>query len=127
MNKKYLFFSILGKKSLKKLVIALLFSLILGLINSKCDHVTVHARKGWLSGLDPKQNRTIPPLKYNIVYDLKKDFSGYIYNAKGLYLLSEIDDEDIFLTLLTGTRGTGIRKVRFRPLRSASIGSFCVA
>ncbi|MBL01200.1 MAG: hypothetical protein CL774_01735 [Chloroflexi bacterium] len=35
-------------------------------------------------------------------YDLKKDFSGYIYNSKGLYLLSEIDDEDpnidVFIT-----------------------------
>jgi tRNA-dihydrouridine synthase A len=33
----------------------------------------VHARKAWLDGLDPKQNRTIPPLRYDIVHQLKRD------------------------------------------------------
>jgi len=35
---------------------------------------SVHARKAWLQGLSPKQNRTVPPLRYNDVYRLKKDF-----------------------------------------------------
>ncbi|EFM88531.1 tRNA dihydrouridine(20/20a) synthase DusA [Actinobacillus pleuropneumoniae] len=34
----------------------------------------VHARKAWLSGLSPKQNREIPPLDYERVYQLKRDF-----------------------------------------------------
>lgn len=34
----------------------------------------VHARKAWLSGLSPKQNREIPPLDYERVYRLKRDF-----------------------------------------------------
>lgn len=34
----------------------------------------VHARKAWLSGLSPKQNREIPPLDYECVYQLKRDF-----------------------------------------------------
>lgn len=34
----------------------------------------VHARKAWLNGLSPKQNREVPPLKYDMVYQLKKDF-----------------------------------------------------
>lgn len=34
----------------------------------------VHARKAWLKGLSPAQNRTIPPLKYEYVYQLKRDF-----------------------------------------------------
>lgn len=34
----------------------------------------IHARKAFLSGLNPKQNRTVPPLKYSWVFDLKKDF-----------------------------------------------------
>ena len=34
----------------------------------------VHARKAWLSGLSPKENREIPPLDYDRVYQLKKDF-----------------------------------------------------
>ena len=33
----------------------------------------VHARKAWLEGLDPKQNRTIPPLRYDLVHQLKHD------------------------------------------------------
>lgn len=34
----------------------------------------VHARKAWLDGLSPKQNREIPPLKYDMVYQLKRDY-----------------------------------------------------
>ncbi len=34
---------------------------------------SVHARKAWLEGLDPKQNRTIPPLRYEMVHQLKQD------------------------------------------------------
>lgn len=39
-----------------------------------CRSVTVHARKAWLSGLSPKENRTIPPLQYDKVYQLKQDY-----------------------------------------------------
>lgn len=39
-----------------------------------CDRFTVHARKAWLSGLSPKQNRTVPPLRYEEVYRLKRMF-----------------------------------------------------
>ncbi|WP_417354598.1 tRNA dihydrouridine(20/20a) synthase DusA [Gallaecimonas pentaromativorans] len=39
-----------------------------------CDTFIVHARKAWLSGLSPKENREIPPLDYPRVYQLKKDF-----------------------------------------------------
>ncbi|GEM46458.1 tRNA dihydrouridine(20/20a) synthase DusA [Deinococcus cellulosilyticus] len=39
-----------------------------------CTSFTVHARKAWLSGLSPKENREIPPLRYDVVYQLKKDF-----------------------------------------------------
>jgi tRNA-dihydrouridine synthase A len=34
---------------------------------------SVHARKAWLEGLDPKQNRTIPPLRHELVHQLKRD------------------------------------------------------
>jgi tRNA-dihydrouridine synthase A len=37
-----------------------------------CQFFIVHARKAWLSGLSPKENREIPPLRYDWVYDLKK-------------------------------------------------------
>lgn len=39
-----------------------------------CDTFIVHARKAWLSGLSPKENREIPPLRYDVVYQLKQDF-----------------------------------------------------
>ena len=39
-----------------------------------CRSFTIHARKAWLSGLSPKQNREVPPLRYEVVYDLKRDF-----------------------------------------------------
>jgi tRNA-dihydrouridine synthase A len=39
-----------------------------------CDVFIVHARKAWLQGLSPKENREIPPLNYPWVYRLKQDF-----------------------------------------------------
>lgn len=39
---------------------------------SGCDHFIVHARKAILSGLSPKENRTVPPLNYERVYRLKE-------------------------------------------------------
>lgn len=39
-----------------------------------CTRFIVHARTAWLQGLSPKQNREIPPLRYNDVYRLKQDF-----------------------------------------------------
>ncbi|MCG3760591.1 tRNA dihydrouridine(20/20a) synthase DusA [Vibrio cincinnatiensis] len=39
-----------------------------------CEQFTIHARKAWLSGLSPKENREIPPLDYPRAYQLKKDF-----------------------------------------------------
>jgi tRNA-dihydrouridine synthase A len=39
-----------------------------------CDALIVHARKAWLQGLSPRQNREIPPLRYEMVERLKQDF-----------------------------------------------------
>ena len=41
--------------------------------NAGCDTFIVHARKAWLQGLSPKQNREIPPLRYDYVYRLKQE------------------------------------------------------
>ena len=40
---------------------------------SACQTVIVHARKAWLQGLSPKENREIPPLHYDYVYRLKQE------------------------------------------------------
>jgi tRNA-dihydrouridine synthase A len=45
-------------------------------IEAGTDALIVHARNAWLQGLSPKQNREVPPLKYDWVYRLKRDFPG---------------------------------------------------
>ncbi len=45
-----------------------------GLFDAGCRVFVVHARSAWLQGLSPKENREIPPLRYEFVYQLKKDF-----------------------------------------------------
>lgn len=42
-----------------------------------CDTFIIHARKAWLKGLSPKENREIPPLNYTSVYQLKCDFPRF--------------------------------------------------
>jgi tRNA-dihydrouridine synthase A len=45
-------------------------------VASGADALIVHARKAWLNGLSPKQNRDIPPLDYDRVYRLKASMPG---------------------------------------------------
>ena len=49
-----------------------LFRLVELSAQAGCEVFIVHARKAWLDGLSPKQNRDIPPLNYDLVYALKK-------------------------------------------------------
>lgn len=39
-----------------------------------CERITIHARKAWLQGLSPKENRDIPPLDYDLVHRMKAQF-----------------------------------------------------
>lgn len=39
-----------------------------------CTSFTVHARKAWLQGLSPKENRSVPPLDYPLVYEMKRAY-----------------------------------------------------
>jgi tRNA-dihydrouridine synthase A len=57
-----------------------------------CDTFIVHARNAVLKGLSPKQNREIPPLKYDFAYQLKRDFPALeiIING-GIKTQAEID------------------------------------
>ncbi len=61
--------------------------------------IIVHARKAWLEGLSPKENREVPPLDYAIVYDIKRAFpdltvviNGGIEDAEAC--LSHLDHVD---------------------------------
>ena len=48
-----------------------------------CAHFSVHARKAWLQGLSPKENRNVPPLRYEDVYRLKQDFPQLYIEING--------------------------------------------
>ena len=48
-----------------------------------CSNFTVHARKAWLQGLSPKENRNIPPLRYEDIYRLKQDFPNLFIEING--------------------------------------------
>ncbi len=48
-----------------------------------CQRFSVHARKAWLQGLSPKENREIPPLRYDLVHQLKRDFPHLAIEING--------------------------------------------
>ncbi|MEM9206230.1 MAG: tRNA dihydrouridine(20/20a) synthase DusA [Pseudomonadota bacterium] len=49
-----------------------LFALADQIVSAGVDAIIVHARKAWLKGLSPKENRSLPPLDYDLVYRLKR-------------------------------------------------------
>ncbi len=50
-----------------------LFGFVDTLVAAGCRMFAVHARKAWLQGLSPKENRDVPPLDYPLVYRLKRE------------------------------------------------------
>jgi tRNA-dihydrouridine synthase A len=48
-----------------------------------CEVFIVHARNAWLSGLSPKENRELPPLRYDTVFRLKRDFPALSFVLNG--------------------------------------------
>ena len=65
-------------------------SFISTVIESGIKIIFIHARKAYLKGLDPKRNRTLPPLKYDFVYKIKKEFPYIKFIINGG--LDNIDD-----------------------------------
>jgi tRNA-dihydrouridine synthase A len=51
--------------------------------NGGAQRFAVHARKAWLDGLDPKQNRTIPPLRWDLVHRLKQERPHLVIELNG--------------------------------------------
>ena len=47
------------------------------------NRFTIHARKAWLQGLSPKQNRDVPPLDYELVLQIKRDFPDLHISVNG--------------------------------------------
>ena len=58
-------------------------TLIGAIYSTGCRHVIIHARKCWLKGLSPKENRSVPPLDYARVYGLKQDFPDLYITING--------------------------------------------
>lgn len=82
-----------------------------------CNTFIIHARKAWLHGLNPKQNRTIPTLNYERVYQLQRDFPqlNFILNG-GLTALNQIKEHTSHLN------GTMIGRLAYeQPLLFQSI------
>jgi len=60
-----------------------LYTFIEQVAQAGCEHFIIHARKAWLTGLSPKQNRDIPPLDYGRVYQIKQDFPALEISING--------------------------------------------
>jgi tRNA-dihydrouridine synthase A len=53
------------------------------IVGAGIERVTIHARKAWLQGLSPKENRDIPPLDYSLVQDMKMLFPNLHISVNG--------------------------------------------
>jgi tRNA-dihydrouridine synthase A len=65
-----------------------------------CNVFIIHARKAWLKGLSPKQNREIPPLRYEVVRQIKQDFPHLTIIVNGG--IKTINDLQEHLTYVDG-------------------------
>jgi len=66
-----------------------------------CKTFILHARKAWLSGLSPKENRDVPPLNYQRVYDIKADYPDLHISVNGG--IKSLDEVQTHLKRLDGT------------------------
>ncbi|MFD1343114.1 tRNA dihydrouridine(20/20a) synthase DusA [Litorisediminicola beolgyonensis] len=60
-----------------------------------CERVAIHARKAWLQGLSPKENRDIPPLDYDLVLRMKERFPDLHVSVNGG--IGSLDEAEWFL------------------------------
>ncbi len=78
---------------------------------------SIHARKAWLNGLDPRQNRTVPPLRRDLVHRLKRERPALTIEVNGgLQSLPECREE------LTRVDGVMVGRAAYdHPLRWAGV------
>ncbi|MFZ5672213.1 MAG: tRNA dihydrouridine(20/20a) synthase DusA [Pseudomonadota bacterium] len=65
-----------------------------------CSTFVIHARKAWLQGLSPKENREVPPLNYERVYRIKKAWPGLVIVINGGILT--LDEAEAHLAHVDG-------------------------
>ncbi len=70
------------------------------MLEAGVEVLTVHARKAWLQGLSPKENRDIPPLDYARVYRLKREFPELVVVINGG--ITTVEQVQTHLTYLDG-------------------------
>jgi len=90
-----------------------------GVAGAGAAAVIVHARKAWLEGLSPKDNRTVPPLDYPLVYGIKRRHPGLpvVING-GISTLGEVEEH------LRHVDGVMLGRVAYQnPYRLAEIES----
>ncbi len=67
-------------------------ALMTRVLDAGADAIWIHARKAWLKGLSPKENREIPPLDYDIVYRMKQRFPDVFIGINGgIHTLDEAE------------------------------------
>lgn len=65
------------------------------IVAAGCERVAIHARKAWLQGLSPKENRDIPPLDYSLVLRMKEYFPNLHISVNGG--ITSLDEARAFL------------------------------
>ncbi|HVE54432.1 MAG TPA: tRNA dihydrouridine(20/20a) synthase DusA, partial [Ramlibacter sp.] len=60
-----------------------------------CGVFIVHARNAWLQGLSPKENREVPPLRYELVHRLKREFPHLVIAINGGITTDAVFDEQL--------------------------------
>jgi tRNA-dihydrouridine synthase A len=70
------------------------------MIGVGADAIWIHARKAWLKGLSPKENREIPPLDYELVYRMKRENPGVFLGINGG--ISDLDQAVSHLVVMDG-------------------------
>jgi tRNA-dihydrouridine synthase A len=69
-------------------------------LDAGADAIWIHARKAWLKGLSPKENRDIPPLDYAIVYRMKQRFPDVFIGINGG--IKTLDEAEMHLAHVDG-------------------------
>ena len=77
-----------------------LFTLVEACQAAGITSFAVHARKAWLKGLSPKENREIPPLDYDLVYRMKRENPGVFLGINGG--ISDLDQAVAHLAVMDG-------------------------
>lgn len=77
-----------------------LFALVEACKKAGVGTFIVHARKAWLKGLSPKENRDVPPLDYELVYELKRSHPDLVISINGG--IATLDEAEAHLTHVDG-------------------------